>query len=107
MTQSQPYERPVCGQDYAALRQSGTPAARARPELGLPPARSLRLERAFQAMALRGEGDAQRPKFARHEAHVAAIMAQGGFCVLSERRVGRSGVCVGLPLLWPEGGKRG
>jgi hypothetical protein len=107
MTQSQPYVRPVCGQDYAALRQSGTPASRARVELGLAPARSLRMERAFRAKAGRGEGDPQQPKFARHEAHVAAVMAQGGFCALSERRVGRSGVCVALPLIWPKGAKRG
>jgi len=50
----------------------------------------------------RGAGEAQ-PRFAHHERHVARVMGQGGFPALTERRVGRNGVHVGLPLIWPEG----
>ena len=91
-------------QDYAALRQTGTSPARARAELDLAPAAARRLERAFRARVARGDGDQQTPKFARHEAHVSAVMAQGGFCAFSERRLAGEGVCVCLPLLWPERG---
>ena len=89
------------GQDYAVLRQSGTSAGRARVQLGLGEGMGRRLERRFQAKAARGEGDVQLPKFAWHEAHVASVMAQGGFCAFSERRIGRAGAAACLPLLWP------
>lgn len=45
-------------------------------------------------------GEVQQPKFARHDAHVAAVMEAGGFCAFSERRIGRDGVAVCLPLKW-------
>lgn len=89
------------GQNYAALRQSGTQAARVRVELGLDDLSAWRMEKAFRHRADRGVGDVQLPKFARHEAHVAAVMAQGGFCAFSERRLGRSHVAVCLPLIRP------
>lgn len=89
------------GQDYAALRQTGTSPARAREELGLPVGQARRLEAGFKTKALRGQGDAQLPKFARHEAHVAAVMNEGGFCAFSERRLGKDGAAVCLPLTWP------
>ena len=88
--------------DYAALRQSGTHPERARTELDLRPGQARRLERVFRARAARGEGDRQLPKFAHHERHVRAVMAQGGFWSLSERRTGRDGVAVCLPLRPPE-----
>lgn len=87
--------------DYAALRQSGTHPERARTELDLRPGQARRLERIFRARALRGEGDRQLPKFAHHDRHVRAVMAQGGFWALSEKRIGRDGVAVCLPLLPP------
>lgn len=60
-----------------------------------------RLERGFLRVQARGAGDRQLPKFARHEAHVAAVMAQGGFSAFSERRIGRDGVAICLPLIRP------
>ena len=95
------FSRPASGQDYAALRQTGTSAARARVELGIAATQARRLEAGFRAKAARGEGDVQLPKFARHDEHVAAVTAQGGFCAFSERRMGRDGAAVCLPLVWP------
>jgi len=66
---------------YAALRHGGEPPGRARTLLGLKPAAAQRLERLFQAKEHRG-ADAMRPKFARHEAHVAAVQEAGGFPAL-------------------------
>ena len=68
---------------------------------GLRPGQARRLERIFRARALRGEGDRQLPKFAHHDRHVRAVMAQGGFWALSEKRIGRDGVAVCLPLVPP------
>lgn len=93
--------RPVDGQDYAALRQSGTPPEQARAQLGLAADSARRFEALFRKRAARGEGDRQRPKFARHEAHVAAVRAAGGFWSLSERRIGKDGVAVCLPMIGP------
>jgi hypothetical protein len=92
---------PRSGQDYAALRQIGTPAGRAMTELGLGVRLARRMEASFRARTHRGGGDLQLPKFARHEEHVAAVLAEGGFCAFSERRVGRYGAVVCLPLVWP------
>ena len=93
--------RPGDIHDYAALRQSGTHPERVRTELELRPGQARRLERVFRARAARGEGDRQLPKFAHHDRHVRAVMAQGGFWSLSERRIGRDGMAVCLPLLPP------
>ena len=92
---------PRSGQDYAALRQTGTPARRAQVELGLPNGQARRLEAGFRARASRGAGDLQLPKFARHDGHVRAVMEQGGFCAFSERRIGGDKIAVCLPLVWP------
>lgn len=43
-----------------------------------------RLERQFLARPGRGE-DAMRPRFARHEEHVQAVLRQGGYPVLPGR----------------------
>ena len=96
--------RPANGQDYAALRQSGTSPLRARTQLGLEDWRPRRLEKLFQARTSRGRGDSQLPKFARHDAHVAAVLAAGGFWAFSERRIGRDGVAVCLPMIAPPKG---
>lgn len=86
---------------YEALRQTGTSPARARVLLGLRDADAGRLERVFHKRAARGAGDRQLPKFARHEAHVAACMAHGGFWAFSERRVGPGLYAVCLPMIAP------
>lgn len=70
-------------------------------ELRLEPGLARRLERVFRRAQARGAGDRQLPKFARHDAHVAAVLAEGGFCAFSERRIGRDGAAVCLPLVWP------
>jgi hypothetical protein len=59
-----------------------------------------RLERLFCAKVSKGDEEAQ-PRFARHEAHVAAVRAQGGFACLTERPCRGGGKSVGLPLFWP------
>ena len=87
-------KRPATGQEYAALRQTGTSPLRAQVELGLAAGQARRMERAFRARAAAGLGDIQLPRFARHDAHVAAAMREGGFCALSERRVGKDGMAV-------------
>jgi hypothetical protein len=93
----------ITAQDYAALRQSGTQASRARVELSLAPPVARGMERLFQARVARGAGDRQLPKFARHDRHVAAVLAEGGFWALSERRIGRETFAICLPLLPPGG----
>lgn len=60
------------------------------------------MERAFRVKAASGVDDIQLPRFARHDAHVAAVMREGGFCAFSERRIGKGGVAVSLPLTWPK-----
>ncbi len=96
--------RPADGQDYAALRQSGTSPLRARTQLGLEDWQARRFEKQFRARTARGGGDSQLPKFARHEAHVAAVLAAGGFWAFSERRIGRGGAAVCLPMIPPPKG---
>ena len=93
--------RPADGQDYAALRQSGTSPSRARTQLGLEAWQARRFERLLRSRTARGAGDSQLPKFARHEAHVAAALAAGGFWAFSERRFGRDGVAVCRPMIGP------
>jgi hypothetical protein len=68
---------------YAALRYQGVPPPRAGAALELPAATAARFERLFLARPGAGP-DPMRPRFARHEGHVAAVMAQGGYPVLPE-----------------------
>jgi hypothetical protein len=56
----------------------------ARAALGLPEAAAARFERLFLARPGAGP-DPMRPRFARHEFHVAAVMAQGGYPMLPEK----------------------
>jgi hypothetical protein len=76
---------PLASASYAALRYEGAPPPRAQAALDLSPATAARLERLFRARP-GGGADAMRPRFARHSAHVRAVLAQGGFPLLPERR---------------------
>jgi hypothetical protein len=67
------------------LRHGGCPPGAARAQLGLTASVATRLERLFQRKP-GGGPDPMRPRFARHEAHVAAVMAHGGYRNLPERR---------------------
>ena len=69
---------------YAALRYQGVPSPAARAELELPARTAARFERLFLARPGAGP-DPMRPRFARHEEHVAAVTAQGGYPVLPGR----------------------
>lgn len=69
---------------YAALRYGGAPPESAQIQLDLATSAAGRLERLFRARAARG-ADAQRPRFARHAAHVAAVTEAGGYPVLAAR----------------------
>ena len=65
---------------YVACRRGGAPPARVRQELALPEPTAAKLE---QLLLAKGGGpQSQRPRFARHEPHVRAVMAAGGFPVL-------------------------
>ena len=89
------------GQEYTTLRQTGTSPSRAMVELGVAPGDGRRLEAHFRRRPQWG-GDLQVPRFARHDRHVADVMAHGGFCAFSERRIGKEHVAVCLPLTWPK-----
>jgi hypothetical protein len=73
------------GASYAVCRHGGAPPDLARVELDLPPEAAARLERLFRARS-GASGDAMRPRYARHEAHVGAVIAQGGYPVLKGSR---------------------
>ena len=90
------------GQDYAALRMGGLTPEKARAQLGIGRYEGRRMERVLQARTQRGAGDGHLPRFARHEAHCAAVMAEGGFWALSERRIGKDQLVVCLPLIPPK-----
>lgn len=79
--------------------------ARARLELGLPEGVAEGMERLLQVRTARGAGDRQLPRFARHDRHVAAAMAAGGFWAFSEKRIGKHGMAVCLPLVPPAPGR--
>ena len=71
------------GQRYFVLRHGGASAARAGAELRLPERLARSQEALFQVRRPgTSAGDAMRPRFARHERHVAAARAAGGFPVL-------------------------
>ena len=65
--------------DYSVLRCGGAPMARACAELGVNSGRGLLLEAQFR----RRDAEAVRPRFARNERHVRAVLAQGGYPVLT------------------------
>ena len=70
---------------YAACRHGGMPPDIACVQLELPTEMSQRLERLFRARPC-GGADAMRPGFARHKAHVRAVMDEGGYPTLAEPR---------------------
>jgi hypothetical protein len=81
------HEEPVrAGAEYAALRHGGCSAARAKSELGLQAGKAIILEALFQTEKPARGPDRMRPRFARHEAHVAAVKAFGGFPALEVKR---------------------
>jgi hypothetical protein len=88
---------------YAVLRRGGASPLAASAQLALEPRLARRLEMLFRSRVSRGGGEEAQPRFARHEAHVAAVMAQGGFPSLTERRRRGRAPSVGLPLVWPAG----
>jgi hypothetical protein len=76
---------PLASASYSVCRHGGAPPQLAAEELSLPPETAARLERLFRSRA--GGGlDAMKPRFARHAAHLRAVLALGGFPVLTERR---------------------
>jgi len=70
------------GQNYAALRFGGASEGRARAELGLAPGDARWLEALFRRRQAGGGPEAVLPRFARHDRHVAAVRAAGGYPVL-------------------------
>ena len=72
----------IASASYAALRQGGAPPDHARAQLSLGRETALELERWF----CKRRGGALRPRFARHDAHVRAVLEQGGFPALAKRR---------------------
>ncbi|HEY8572753.1 hypothetical protein [Phenylobacterium sp.] len=67
---------------YAALRHGGAPPVDARAQLGLGRRVAFELELFFHGRF----GGPMRPRFARHHRHVTAVLAEGGFPVMPERR---------------------
>jgi hypothetical protein len=76
--------RPADPGAYAVLRRGGASASGARRQMALSPREAANLERVFSARIM-GGGE-QSPRFARHAAHVKAVMAEGGFPTFVERR---------------------
>lgn len=70
---------------YAACRHGGAPPGLACVQLALPAATAAQLERLFLRRAS-GGANAMRPRFARHAVHVRAVMGEGGYPALRERR---------------------
>ncbi len=73
----------LASKSYAALRYEGAPPARARAELALAEATAEALERLFMARPGGGD-DPMRPARARHDLHVKAVMAEGGYPVMPD-----------------------
>ena len=76
---------PFASASYAACRHGGAPPDIVRVQLELPAETAAELERLFRARPGGGPG-LMRPRFARHAAHVEAVMAQGGYPALPARR---------------------
>jgi hypothetical protein len=74
--------RAELGQSYFVLRHGGASAGRAGAELGLADGLARAQEALFQVRHPGKGGDPMRPRFARHERHVAAARAAGGFPAL-------------------------
>lgn len=68
---------------YAALRYGGASRARAGALLAITPDEALSQERIFNVARPGKALDRMRPRFARHGAHVAAVLAAGGYPALA------------------------
>jgi hypothetical protein len=79
-----PSSATLASASYAALRYQGLPPPRAQAFLGLSGETVARLERLFLARS-GGKVDPMKPRFARHAAHLRAVLAEGGFPVLPGR----------------------
>ena len=77
-----PPTSPLARASYYACRHGGAPPGLAQVELALPAETAARLEQLFQARA-GGGADPMRPRFARHRAHVKAVLAEGGYPALA------------------------
>ena len=67
---------------YTVLRYGGASMARACAEIYVSSGRGITLEAIFQVRRPGTGGNAMRPRFARHAAHVAAATAAGGYPAL-------------------------
>lgn len=67
---------------YSALRYSGASAERAQAELRIGSDHARKLEAIFRVARPGKALDRMRPRFAQHDAHVAAVRAAGGYPVL-------------------------
>ena len=77
---------PHASASYAALRHGGAPPAHAQAQLGLDRKVGHTLEQLFRSHRGGGVDDPMKPRFARHEAHVRAVLVECEFPVLPERR---------------------
>lgn len=68
---------------YAALRYGGASQSRAQAELAISARDARTLETIFNVPRPGKMLDRMRPRFARHEAHAAAVLAAGGYPALS------------------------
>lgn len=67
---------------YAALRYGGASRSRAQAELAITAGQAGRLETAFNATRPGKMLDRMRPRYARHDEHVAAVLVAGGYAAL-------------------------
>lgn len=74
---------------YSALRHGGAPQARACAELGVSSGRGQLLEAWFRRRGGGPGSDAMRPSFARHAAHVRAVLRAGGYPIAERPRTQR------------------
>lgn len=79
MTPTYPIPYDEIGRTYAVLRHGGASQARAQAELGLSARRTRELETQFARVRPGGGPDAVRPRYARDDAHVAAVLRAGGY----------------------------
>jgi len=79
-----PPTSPLARASYYACRHSGAPPELAQVELALPPETAARLEQLFRSRP-GGGADPMRPRFARHGAHVQAVLSEGGYPALALR----------------------
>jgi hypothetical protein len=69
----------LIGQTYSVLRHGGASPERACTELSAPAAQAKALEALFRVRKPGLGADAMTPRYARHDAHVRAVRAAGGY----------------------------